>query len=198
MRNFEKITGITHRMSMAISISITLCFSSCVALGTKTLYKQEGNLKVKSIGVMSFEGSAMAREVYSNTTQVYFNTMFERAIHFGLEPKLDSSEFLPLNNPDTSKIVLICKENQLDGLIASRLEFVDAEYNLFGDLVVIGFDTKVTLLLFDKNGKLLIATKHNSKTGNSYWMPPKPDIAIHDAVEGAFNRIAKEIGLSEN
>lgn len=198
MKYTENIIDITHRMSMVVTISIVLCFGSCVALGTKTLYKQEGNLKVKSIGIMSFEGSAMAREVYFNTTQVYFNTMDERALNFGLDPVLHFSEVLPLNDPDSSKIVLICKENQLDGLIASRLEFIDAEYNMFGDLVIIGFDTKVTLLLFDKNGRLLIATKHNSKTGNSYWMPPKPDIAIHDAVEGAFNRMAKEIGLSEN
>ena len=47
--------------------------------------------------------------------------------------------------------------------------------------------------MFDKNGKLLLHTLHNTYRENSYMLPPPPHRAIRDGTKGVLKRIAKEM-----
>ena len=49
--------------------------------------------------------------------------------------------------------------------------------------------------LFDRNGRLLVFSHHNTLQGHSYMMPPPADRTVYDGAEGALKRIAKEIGM---
>ena len=57
-------------------------------------------------------------------------------------------------------------------------------------------DAYVEMKLFDKNGVLIVHTKHNTSAGNSYMMPPKAERTIKDGTVGALRQIIKEIEKS--
>lgn len=60
--------------------------------------------------------------------------------------------------------------------------------------VVSNIDTEVEMRLYDKNGNISYATKHNTLSGNSYMFNPKTKVTVHDGVAGAFRKMAKETG----
>ena len=94
---------------------------------------------------------------------------------------------------DKQKIADICISNNLDGIIFTKLIFIQIKYTMMFIPISQSLDTEVEMQYFDANGNLILHTKHNTANGNAYPDPPIAEKTIPDGVKGALKRIFKEI-----
>lgn len=177
-----------------------LTISGCAALGTKTI-SRSSNLNVyeiKKIGYSQPASEEILNKIRPNTSTIYQSAIEEYFADKTIKiEKHNLSKFELIDNIDTSEIIKICQENSLDGYLCVQIKykFVDNYYMyiLLGKIE----DAYVEIKLFDKNGILLLHTKHNTSAGNSYMMPPKAEQTVKDGTIGALKQISKEIERSK-
>jgi hypothetical protein len=173
-----------------------IILSSCAAFGTKTIYKSN-NLNSYDFNKLGFSQPAnemTLNKIKENTSKIYQNAIENYFTNKKIKiEKHDLTKFESINSIDTEEIKKICNDNNLDGYICTQIKykFVD-NYYMFIPLGK-SEDAFVEMKLYDKNGMLIINTKHNTSAGNSYMMPPKAEQTIKDGTVGALKRIMKEI-----
>lgn len=91
------------------------------------------------------------------------------------------------------QIIEICKVFDLDGIIVTKLKFINVTYSVYFIPIAQNYDTEVEMKLYNNKGELQIATLHNTYKGNSYMFVPSVEKTIHDGTMGAFKRIIKEM-----
>ncbi len=180
---------------VGLLIFITI-LSGCSALGTKTIYKTNNlnSYNLQKIGYSQLASEERLNKIRPFTSKIYqvaFENYFSNKT-LKIE-KHDLSKFELIENIDTTEIIKICSDYDLDGYICTQIKykFVDNYYNY----IPIGKseDAYVEMKLFDNHGKLILYTKHNTSAGNSYLMPPKAEQTIRDGTVGALKQIIKEI-----
>jgi hypothetical protein len=176
-------------------IVISTLLSSCAAVGTKTLYKTDEKVDIHSLGYNSLDGDTILSRIYPYTNNIYDSTIIETLNEYGIDNYKSLNENMTYQTPDIEKIKVICSQYKLDALLVSKLKFIYATQTIYFVPVSHNWDTEVEMKLFDKNGRLLYNTKHNTLKGNSYMNPPPVERTVHDGTKGALVRILKNMGL---
>ena len=174
---------------------VSILLSSCATFGTKTLYKTTDSFSLQKIGFCNLDNDSIVNKIYPNTSKIFAKTVINSFNEYGFDNLIQLQSKISYENPDLSKISELCKENNLDGFLISRLRFIHVTYSVYFIPVGQNYDTEVEMKLFDNNGKLLLTTKHNTYKGNSYMMPPSPDRTITDGTNGTIKRIVKEMNI---
>lgn len=94
-------------------------------------------------------------------------------------------------------LMKLCQEYGLDGYLCTQIKYKFADNYYMYIPLGSSEDAYVEIKLFDKNGLLLLHTKHNTSAGNSYMMPPKAEQTVRDGTVGALKQISKEIERSK-
>lgn len=128
---------------------------------------------------------------------VFDSTVDEIMNQYGMSNFINLHLPLSYVEPDLNILTDVCKTNQIDAVLLTKLKFINVTYSVYFIPVAENYDTEVEMKLMDKTGKLLYNTSHNTFKGNSYFLPPTPDETIHDGIEGALERMLKEMGLQE-
>ena len=159
----------------------TLFFVSCAAVGTKTIYKTATQPTVQKIGYYTLGNIDTLSLIYPETSLVFDSTIKKITNVYSLDVPL---KIKPTTKSLTDKNAIseICKQNNLDALLITDLRFIHTTYTALFIPIVSNYDTEVEMQLYDKEGKLLYATKHNTYKGNSYIKIPTAEKTIHDGV----------------
>lgn len=182
-----------------ISVIVVL-FSSCAAVGSKTLYCVDHKISLEKVGFVTLNfdttfihNNLVSFQVRSNASNIYSETLSNALKTNGYKNGNEIHFKLSFNNTNNQQITNICNANGLDGLIVSKIRFIPVAYSSTYTPVMKYYDTEIEMKLYAKNGELQILTKHNTFSGNSYMKRPTTKKIIHDGTIGAFNRILKEI-----
>lgn len=173
---------------------VLITLSGCATFGTKTLYNSGNKILPKKIGFTKLEGSMIINKIQPITDSVFNSAFIQSFKKYGIADVFPSQTELSFDAPDQNAIAQICRDNNLEALVVSRLMFINVSYSVY--LIPIGksWDTEVKMKVFDSNGSLLLAVSHNTANGNSYSNIPVPEKTIFDGAKGAIKRIAKEFG----
>jgi hypothetical protein len=167
--------------------------SCSVFIGTKTLYTARNIEKVNRVGYIYLDNDGMLSTIYPQTETVFTSTIAETFTKYSLETPIKVYDIISFHKPDTTQIISICKENNLDGLLLSKLRFINATYYVNFFPVMSNIDTEVEMKLFNKEGKVVVITRHNTFNGSDYMFPPTTERTIHDATQRALTKIIKTL-----
>ncbi len=184
------------RRHTLLFLIITILLTSCAALGTKTLYKSKAKNEFKKLAFAKLDGNRIVSKVFPQTDSIFTNTFIETFRIYNLRDIVPIDGEFSINEPDLNSIVQICKENNLDGFVVSRLKFINVTYRMNFRPIARNWDTEVEMKLYDKLANLVLAVRHNTTKGNSYIVFPTADRTIHDGTAGAIKRLALELGLT--
>jgi hypothetical protein len=168
---------------------------SCAAVGTKTIYKSNQIGPIRNIGFAKLDNDSILCQIFPKTNEIFNESVTNTLNKYGIYDARELVDKISFEEPDINRIIEICNDYGIDALLLSRLKFIHVTYTLYFAPIAQNFDTEVEMKLFDKNGRLLVSARHNTLKGNSYMMPPPADRTVYDGAEGAFKRIAKEIGM---
>jgi len=193
--------GLLNITKVIVGILIfSTIFSGCAAIGTTTIYKTNtlNSYNFKKLGYSQLAREERLNKIRPFTSRIYQVAIEDYCSNQALKiEKHDLPNFEKIENVDTTEIIKICIDNDLDGYICTQIKykFVDNYY----DFIPLGKseDTFVEMKLYDNHGKLIIYTKHNTSAGNSYMMPPKAEKTVRDGTVGALKQIMKEIKRSK-
>lgn len=172
----------------------SILLSSCSVIGTSTLYKTNEKIDIQKVGFCKLESEDKLSRIFINTKEIFDSTFISTFQEKGLDMPIPISTTMSYETPDLDEICILCSKNNLDGFVIGKLTFINTEYSLrSGRVDWQNFDTEVELKLFDRNGKLLVSTLHNTFKGNSYMAYPPPHITIQDGTKGAVKRLIKEM-----
>lgn len=110
--------------------------------------------------------------------QYYANAIQEAATALGKRRFGDIKIYIDYDNADREEIKKICSTYELDGLLVGYMKFMSSNT-----------DVLVRLALYDEDGIEVTKAKHNTFTGNSYFLVPAYDRTIADATKGALRKI---------
>ena len=196
-----KILFKNRKLSPFLIVVATLFLSGCAALGTKTIYK-ENKLNVynfNNLGYSQVANEDIINKIRPNTSKIYESAIKEYFLNKPIKiKKCDLEKFNSIDDIDTTEIIKLCTENNLDGYICTQIKYKFS--NNYYMYIPLGKseDAYVSMKLFNKNGHLVLYTIHNTSTGNSYMMPPKAEKTIRDGTIGALKQIFKEIEKAKN
>jgi hypothetical protein len=176
---------------------ITIALTGCATFGTNTLYKSEEKIEIKKLGFAKLDGDSIVSKIFPQTDSIFTNTFVETFKTYNLKDIVPFNSEFSIDKPDINTIVQICKENNLDGFVVSRLKFIHVTYSMSFIPIAKNWDTEVELKLFNKIGNIILTVRHNTTRGNSYFMPPSANRTIHDGTAGAIKRLAKELGMTK-
>jgi hypothetical protein len=172
-------------------ITAMLLQSCSILIGTQTLYKAHNVERINQWGYVNLDNESNLSAIYPRTHTVFTSTIIETFAKHSLEVPTEIFANLSFETPDTATIISICKENNLDGLLLSKLKFFNTTYYINFIPAMENIDTEVEMKLFSKNGKVVAITQHNTLKGSDYMMPPTTERTIHDATERALKKIIK-------
>ncbi len=190
--------GIRNIIFLVILL-FTLVLSGCSVVGTRTLYKTDNLNKYdfKKIGYSQPASDSLLNIIRPSTSKIFnlaFNDFFTNKALDIVKCRLKDFELI--DKIDTAEIIRICSEKNLDAYICTQIKYkFVSNYYMYIPLGK-SEDVYVEMKLYDKNGTLIIHTKHNTYMGNSYMMPPKAEKTIRDGTFGTLKRIFKEIEKS--
>jgi hypothetical protein len=170
-----------------IKCILLVLLSGCAAFGTKTLYKSSEIFNVHKIGYIDLGNTENLIKKYPNTLEIFHQTVVSSFHECGIDSvHLINSLRSPLNyeSPDSIMIINACSQAGVDAILISQLSFISVLK-----------DTEAKMKLYDKSGKLIISTSHNTMDGNSYAMPPPAKRLVHDGVAGALKPICNSLAL---
>ena len=174
--------------------AIAVIIAGCASLGTKTLYSAGNKVEIKKLGFSNLDGASFVNRIFPKTDSIFRSAFINTTGKFNLTPPIYLENELSIEKPDTALIMSMCKEKNLDGLIVSRLKFINTSYSVY--LIPVGqsFDTEVEMKLFSSAGGLLFSVRYGTLKGNSYLNFPTGEKTVRDGAVGAINKIAKEFG----
>jgi len=163
--------------------------------GTKTLYKTEIALnKPQRIGYAQLAREKVIEEIAAGSVSSYDSVMTHllsaRDIE-GLSVRIE--DFSSFDDIQVLSIEELCAENQLDGVVITRLKFLNVQYSALFIPVGVSQDTEVEMQFYGSEGDLLLHTLHNTHWGNQYWDFPTSEQTVADGIEGALERLLKEM-----
>lgn len=172
----------------------SILLSSCSVIGTSTLYKTNEKIDIQKVGFCKLESEDKLSRIFINTKEIFDSTFISTFQEKGLDMPIPISTNMSYEAPNMDEISRLCDLNNLDGFIIGKLTFLNTVYSLrTGRADWQNFDTEVELKLFDRNGKLMVSTLHNTFKGNSYMAYPPPHITTQDGTKGAVKRLIREI-----
>jgi hypothetical protein len=178
-----------------ILISLTaILLTSCAAVGTKTLYKAPLHPEIVNIGVTDVHNKEELSDIFLET-----NEKFKESVElFTKEEDVYKVVFLnsemDYENPNKDLIAQKCNLFNIDAVLISRLRFIHVTYSMMFVPIAQNYDTEVEMKLLDKDGNLILSTRHNTYKGNSYMTLPTADRTVMDGTKGALKRIYIELG----
>lgn len=173
-----------------------LFLNSCARIGTQTLYRTPENFYIQKVGFSQFEGDNIINKAFPHAGNIFATTVIQTFNEYGFKKPKNIMSKISFEYPDNKEIIKICNENDLDGILLTKLKFIHSTYDIYSIPTFQNYDTEVEMKLIDKFGILLINTKHNTFTGNSYIMPPTADRTVHDGTKGALKRMIEEMGIN--
>lgn len=181
--------------SLLIFLVLAGILSGCAALGSRTIYRTKSNLiKPSKIGFTQLANQDVVNLIALGSSEIYTNTMVSRLENSNISPKLiHFADFESLESMDPERVVDLCQDNDLDGVIFTKLIFLYVDYGMFIFPVGVSKDTIVEMVYYSSSGEKLLHTIHNTHLGNSYMAIASVEKTVEDGTIGALNRILKEI-----
>ena len=172
----------------------SIIFTSCGAVGTKTIYRTETSIeKPLRIGFSQLADVETMEKIVKGCSEIYDRTMIDLLNNQNISSdKITISEFNSFEDISIENVKNICIENKIDGLILTKLKFINVSYSSMFIPLGVSEDTEVEMLYYQADGRLLFHTLHNTHKGNSYWNFVPAERTVTDGTTGAFNRIVKE------
>ena len=178
--------------TILLLIIIAISLHSCsIFVGTKTLYRANNSEKINLWGYTYLDNDSIISIIYPQADSVFTSTIVETFSKYSLEIPTKIYGNISFDQPDTVKIISICKENNLDGLLLSKLGFINTTYYVYFIPAMSNVDAEVEMKLFTKDGKVVAVTRHNTYKGSDYWVAPTTAKTIHDATQRALKKIIK-------
>src|ERR1039457_173487 len=138
---------------------LTGCFTS----GTKTISKSGDPLYVSNIGYLPLTNDSVLSKVYPKTNEIYKDEVNNTFKQKGISNLKYIEAIMDYDNPDIETVKSICKNNNMDALLISKLTFI--RHITVGKTIV---GTEVDSKLYDIFGKLLVNASHNTLSDNTY------------------------------
>lgn len=172
----------------------SIIFTSCGAVGTKTIYRTETSIeKPLRIGFSQLADVETMGKIVKGCSEIYDRTMIDLLNNQNISSnKITISEFNSFEDISIENVKNICIENKIEGLILTKLKFINVSYSSMFIPLGVSEDTEVEMLYYQADGRLLFHTLHNTHKGNSYWNFVPAERTVTDGTTGAFNRIVKE------
>ena len=168
---------------------IILFFAACSGIGSKILYvAQKNDTVLKSIGIVNLVSDSTNLKICPNITEVS-----DSAIKAGLQESKEidfkffdyEKDSADINNNTTE----FCTNNNLDGIIFVDLRFINVHYTVAFIPLSEEYHSESKISLFNKNGKNLIRTSHNTSRGGQYVTTPSTAQTVYDAIEIALKEL---------
>ena len=180
------------KIFIILFVILAILLPSCsIFVGTQALYQTSNVEEISKWGYVNLENGNTLSEIYPRTQTVFTSTILETFAKHSLEAPREVFANLSFENPNLVQVISICKENNLDGLLLSKLKFLNVTYYIGFIPAMQNIDTEVEMKLFNKDGKIIAITRHNTLNGSDYMMPPTAERTIHDATERALKKIIK-------
>jgi hypothetical protein len=181
-----------------VHFSLVVCiivFAGCA--GTKTIKTTEKNSSLNKLGLAHlYKQTPVTDTLFPNLEAFYFDISKEQWLSSGytiFNKFIDSVQF---ENPNLDKIIKICQNNNLDGIVLSRIAFtLKKEYLFIAPLPIPMneyYDNILDLKLIDKHGTLVTYIKHNSAT-DVYWSVPEDDVIIKTSIKKSISQLIKQL-----
>lgn len=177
---------------------IFLLFTGCATIGRQTLYKNSSIGEINKVGFARIEGDTIVAKVYPQTDSIFKATVLGELSKYSTKSVYPINKELSVSQPDTAAIREACRVNNLDGLLLSRIKFINITYTTLYILPVgKNYDTDVEMKLFDKEANLLLDVRYKTLSNNLYLEPPTADKSIRNGTQGAIKRLMKEHGWTQ-
>ena len=115
---------------VVIFLVLATVISGCAALGSSTVYRTKNTLtKPSRIGVTQLVNQDAVNLIALGSSSIYANTMVSRLENSNISSELIHFDgFQSLESIDPERVVGLCQENDLDGVIFTKLNFLYVDY----------------------------------------------------------------------
>jgi hypothetical protein len=172
---------------------MAVLLTSCAAIGTKTLYNSPSKPKILKIGVADLYDNEQLSYIFPETNETFKRSIQQVTKEKGSYSVVLFNKEMDFDNPNKELIVNKCALYGIDAVLISRLKFIHVKYTMMFVPIGQNYDTEVEMKLIDKNGNLILSTRHNTYKGNSYATFPTAETTIMDGTKGALKRIYSEL-----
>jgi hypothetical protein len=188
-----------------LKLAILLSLASCSSIGNKILYKSNDPIEFKRVAYVNSEYDTVTNGLYYPANYLFTTTVDTFLVKHSNAIPLYFHTVIAYDNIDTLKIKRICKENNCDVLLLTKLYFI-SRYFLYKGLLNIKPDNQqflsftnsdvcVEMKLFDRTGKLLIFISYNTPQGNGTANSPKEGIV--KGIKGGLKEILSSINAKK-
>lgn len=185
--------GISAFMAEVVGfLLIAATLSGCAAMGTKVVYRRDGNIQLQRIGFTYPESDPVVAKIVPQVHDIFGAAVRDAFKEHGLGDVKNLLVPLPFDNPEATRIADLCESSQIDGILITRLTLFSRDVPIVSTNAKV-IDTVAEMKLYDKRGTLLLTVSHDTHMGNSYMLVPSPERTIRDGARGAANKIASEL-----
>lgn len=186
---------------LALCLTLITFLTSCAGVGSKTIYKDPDTsiMFPKRIGFTQLQNENILNKIVTGTSNLFDSTMNAELNKLNITSEhVQFPSFENWSGLKKEEISSVCHKNQLDGLVFTKLKYINTKHSMM--LIPTGQsqDTEVEMQYFDASGNLICHTKHSTILGNSYMNFPSPDKTVPDGTVGALKRLFKELHRLEN
>jgi hypothetical protein len=178
-----------------------LALTGCSSIGNKIIYRSSDPIEFQRIGYVNSEYDTVTNGLFPLSNALFTSTVNDFTITKGNFKPNYLNTVIAYDNIDTLKLKRICKENDFDVILLTKLYFISNYFvykgflNIKPDnqqfLAFTNSDVCVEMKLFDKYGKLLIFVSYNTPQGNGTANTPKEGIV--KGVKGGLTEIFSAI-----
>ena len=170
------------------ALALLVMAAGCSTLGTKTVYKSDSRrITANALAFARLEDEDSLEADFKGTKAVFMMAMMQTLIQYGVEKSFAVDSAISFENPDPKAVADLCRAKGLDGVLLTKLSFLPPSLSQ-------GWDTEAVVKLLDCAGALVVLASHNTRSGNSYMLPPELRTTIQDGVQGAVARVMEESG----
>ena len=169
----------------------------CSSIGNKILYKSPDSIRFEKFGFVNSEYDTVTNKLYPPANSLFTSTVNDFILTNGSSTPHYLQTVIAYDNIDTLKMKKLCKENNLDVILITKLYFISKYYIYKGllnckpdnqqFLAYTNSDVCVEMKLFNKNGKLLLFISYNTPQGNGTANSPKEGIV--KGIKGGLKEI---------
>ncbi|HTX88378.1 MAG TPA: hypothetical protein VMC08_05265 [Bacteroidales bacterium] len=145
---------------------------------------------IRRIGYLEPDSLAKLKKIYPKTAFMQKGTVEYAFNLYAIDTVGLVKGTLGFDQPDAGEIISLCKENNLDALMLTRLNFLYQKLHNY-------YQAEVELKLYDRQGNLISNPKCNTLHGKSYYPNPELFEVERDVLNCAIGKIAKDLKLKK-
>lgn len=162
--------------------------------GTRTVYKSDVNSPIKKISITYLNKQHPAiNQIFPNLNNIFCNEI-QKILSVNGYSVIITTDSIQFDNHNIDKVKAICKFNDIDGLIISRIKFTHVSNYIYFIPTSQYFDNILELKLVDKEGISRIIVNHNT-AHDVYMSVPENDVIITTSIDKVTEQLIKGLKL---